>query len=141
MTPFAIAGVQMNVPIDHENVTAMSHKVENVLIRFPWVQMILFSELATFGPVPALNPAAPDETIKFFCEIAHRHGIWLIPGSIYVRDQGQLFNESVVINPAGEVVLRYRKMFPFAPYEVGVTGGSQVAVFDVPDVGRFGLSI
>ena len=29
----------------------------------------------------------------------------------------------------------------FAPYEAGVAGGDQVVVFDVPEVGRFGLSI
>ncbi|GAB5466287.1 MAG: hypothetical protein Kapaf2KO_17230 [Candidatus Kapaibacteriales bacterium] len=32
-------------------------------------------------------------------------------------------------------------MFPFYPYEVGVTAGDKFCVFDVPDVGRFGVSI
>jgi hypothetical protein len=32
-------------------------------------------------------------------------------------------------------------MFPFYPYETGVTPGNQYCVFDVPDVGRFGVSI
>jgi len=32
-------------------------------------------------------------------------------------------------------------MFPFLPYEVGVDAGTGFCVFDVPDVGRFGLSI
>jgi predicted amidohydrolase len=40
--------------------------------------------------------------------------------------------------PEGSVVARYRKMFPFYPYEVGVTGGHEFCVFDVPDVGRSG---
>ncbi len=30
-------------------------------------------------------------------------------------------------------------MFPFYPYEVGVTGWNEFCVFDVPDVGRFGF--
>lgn len=141
MTPFAIAGVQMHVAPGHENVTAMSQKVDLVMIRFPWVQMVLFSELAPFGPVPENHPENMDETVLHFCGIANRHGIWLIPGSFFVRENGLLYNETVVINPAGEIVTRYRKMFPFAPYESGVTGGSSVAVFDVPEVGRFGLSI
>jgi hypothetical protein len=38
-------------------------------------------------------------------------------------------------------VARYRKMFPFLPYESGVEPGTEFCVFDVPDVGRFGLSI
>ena len=32
-------------------------------------------------------------------------------------------------------------MFPFYPYEVGVTAGHEFCVFDVPEVGRFGVSI
>ena len=47
----------------------------------------------------------------------------------------------MVINPQGEIVTSYRKMFPFRPYEVDVEAGSEFCVFDVPDVGRFGLSI
>jgi predicted amidohydrolase len=32
-------------------------------------------------------------------------------------------------------------MFPFYPYEVGVTGGDEFLIFDVPEVGRFGITI
>ncbi len=46
-----------------------------------------------------------------------------------------------VINPDGEIIGRYHKMFPFAPYEQDVEGGTEFLVFDVPEVGRFGLSI
>lgn len=141
MTPFAIAGVQMQVNAGQENVTAMTHKIEHVLIRFPWVQMIIFSELAPFGPVPEHHPESMDDTVRLFCDVARHHQIWLLPGSFFVREDGLLFNETVVIDPAGQIVARYRKMFPFAPYEVGVTGGSKVAVFDVPHYGRFGVSI
>jgi predicted amidohydrolase len=56
-------------------------------------------------------------------------------------EDGSIYNTASVINPAGEVVGRYRKMFPFYPYEEGVKGGSEFFVFDVPEVGRFGVSI
>jgi acetylornithine deacetylase/succinyl-diaminopimelate desuccinylase-like protein len=52
-----------------------------------------------------------------------------------------IYNTSTVIDPNGEIVGRYRKMFPFRPYEEGVTGGQEFLVFDVPDAGRFGVSI
>jgi predicted amidohydrolase len=45
-----------------------------------------------------------------------------------------------VIDPAGAVVGRYRKMFPFRPFETGVTAGTEFLFFDVPGVGRFGVS-
>ena len=72
---------------------------------------------------------------------AHKHGVWLIPGSIYERCGDRIYNTCPVIDPAGEVVTRYRKMFPFRPYEVDVAAGTEFCVFDVPRVGRFGLSI
>ena len=141
MTPFAIAGVQMHVAATHENVSAMTHKIDLAMARFPWVQMLLFSELAPYGPLPSNHPADLDAVLWSFQEKAREHNIWIIPGSLFVQEAERLYNESVVINPQGEIVARYRKMFPFAPYEHGVTGGDQFLVFDVPDVGRFGLSI
>ncbi len=71
-----------------------------------------------------------------------RYGIWLIPGSMFEKlPDGRIFNTSVVINPQGEIVAKYSKMFPFRPYEAGISAGTEFCVFDVPDVGRFGLSI
>jgi predicted amidohydrolase len=32
-------------------------------------------------------------------------------------------------------------MYPFEPYEQGVTPGEEFCVFDIPEVGRFGVSI
>ena len=141
MTPFSIAGVQMTVSALQENVTAMTSKMEHVMALFPWVEMIVFSELAPYGPLPSNCPDSLVETERTFQEYARRHGVWLIPGSMFVRESGRLYNEALVINPDGDIVARYRKMFPFAPYERDVTGGTDVLVFDVPGVGRFGLSI
>src|SRR5205814_6411054 len=39
------------------------------------------------------------------------------------------------------VVVRQRKLFPFTPYEAGVAGGSELSVFDIPAVGRFGVTV
>ena len=52
-----------------------------------------------------------------------------------------VYNTTPVINPQGEVVARFRKLFPFRPYESDVAGGKDFCVFDVPGVGRFGVSI
>jgi predicted amidohydrolase len=73
--------------------------------------------------------------------MARKYGIWLLPGSIFEKSEGKIYNTATVINPQGEIVTRYRKMFPFYPYETGVTPGSEYCVFDVPNVGRFGVSI
>ena len=75
------------------------------------------------------------------CALAAKHGIWLLPGSIFEKKDGKIYNTATVIDPEGSVVARYRKMYPFYPYEVGVTPGSEFCLFDVPNVGRFGVSI
>ncbi|WP_299616069.1 carbon-nitrogen hydrolase family protein [Pelagibius sp.] len=142
MTPFAIAGVQMHVAAVHDNVKEMRHRLDVLMARFPWTQMVLFSELAPFGPLTRYAQPFPNEVIDSFCEDARRHGVWLIPGSMFERaEDGQIYNTAVVINPAGEIVAKYRKMFPFRPYEADVSAGTEFCVFDVPQVGRFGLSI
>ena len=142
MTPFAIAGVQMHVAALHSNVEAMRHRLDILMARFPWTQMVLFSELAPFGPLDKYAQTFPNDTLYQFQEDARRHGVWLIPGSMFEkREDGRIYNTSVVINPEGEIVTKYSKMFPFRPYEAGIAAGTEFCVFDVPEVGRFGLSI
>ncbi len=141
MTPFAIAGIQMLVSASSENVTAMRRRLDLLMLRFPWVQMVLFSELCAFGPAPKHAQTLPGEAEAAFCAMAAHHGVWLIPGSLFERREDGIFNTAPVIDPAGNVVARYRKMFPFTPYEIGIRPGNDFCVFDVPDVGRFGVSI
>ncbi len=142
MTPFAIAGVQMHVAAAHDNVEAMRHRLDVLMARFPWTQMALFSELAPYGPLPRFAQPFPNQALDQFCADARRYGIWLIPGSMFEKDvDGRIYNTAVVINPHGEIVAKYRKMFPFRPYEAEVSAGEGFCVFDVPGVGRFGLSI
>lgn len=142
MTPFAIAGVQMHVDALHSNVEGMRHRVDVLMARFPWTQMVLFSELAPYGPLDRFAQPFPNDAIQQFQTLAHKHGIWLIPGSMFEKcEDGKIRNTSVVINPAGEIVAKYSKMFPFRPYEAGIAAGTEFCVFDVPEVGRFGLSI
>jgi predicted amidohydrolase len=141
MIPFAIAGIQMHVSTARENITAMGHKLDVLMARFPWVQMVLFSELCPYGPSPRHAQPTGGEGEQRFCQMAARHGVWLIPGSLFERVGDDIYNMTPVISPAGEVVTRYRKMFPFQPYETGIKPGTEFCVFDVPDVGRFGVSI
>ncbi|MBY6139161.1 carbon-nitrogen hydrolase family protein [Leisingera daeponensis] len=142
MTPFAIAGVQMHVGALHSNVEAMRHRIEILMARFPWTQMVLFSELAPYGPLDRFAQPFPNDVIQQFQEDARRFGIWLIPGSMFEKtEDGRILNTSVVINPQGEIAAKYSKMFPFRPYEAGISAGTEFCVFDVPGVGRFGLSI
>ena len=142
MTPFAIAGVQMHVSALQPNVEAMRHRLDVLMARFPWTQMVLFSELAPFGPLPKFAQPFANEALEHFQIDARRHRIWLIPGSMFeTGEDGRIYNTSAVIDPEGRIVAKYRKMFPFRPYEAEIEAGTEFCVFDVPEVGRFGLSI
>jgi predicted amidohydrolase len=141
MQPFALALMQLALPADGDNTARMRHKLERLLLTYPWVQMAIFSELSAFGPDPANAIALPGAPERFFQELAREHSIWILPGTLFERIGERVYNTAPVINPAGEVVGRYRKMFPFLPYEVGVQGGEEFLVFDVPGVGRFGVSV
>ncbi len=111
------------------------------MLLYPWVQMVLISELATFGGWTGNSMAFPNDVEKRYCDLASKHKIWLIPGSLYESTDRGIYNMAPVIDPSGTVITRCRKLFPFMPYETGVESGTEFCVFDVPDVGRFGVSI
>ena len=141
MKPFSIAGVQMPVSATESNVPEMQRQLSVLTQRFPWVQMVVFSELAPFGPLPHHAVPRDGEVERQFCELAAHYALWLVPGSFFEIDEGRIYYTAMVISPSGEVVGRYRKMFPFLPYEEGVEPGHEFCIFDIPNVGRFGLSI
>src|SRR3546814_4711540 len=97
--------------------------------------------LCGFGVNTALAQCRPGDAEEILRAAARVSGVWLVPGSLYERDGDAVYNTTPVIDPDGKVVARYRKMFPFAPYERGVAPGSEFVVFDVPGAGRFGVSI
>jgi len=139
MTPFAVAGIQMQVS-NRDNISAMGERLDQLMNVYPWVQMVLFSELAPFGPNRDAAQTMPGPAEKIFQKFARRHSVWLIPGSYFESKDGKLYNTSPVINPQGEVVTRYRKMFPFYPYEDDITPGEEFCVFDVEGAGCFALT-
>jgi len=142
MKPFSIAAVQMHVSATHSNVQLIKTKIELTMTIYPWVQMIVFSELAAYGPLTHNAQPMPGPFEEEMQKMAAKHKVWLLPGSIFERTpDGKIYNTMPVINPSGEVIKRYRKMFPFLPYEENVTSGDEFCLFDVPDVGRFGVSI
>ena len=119
----------MHVSAGHSNVPIMKHKIDVMMSVYPWVQMVMFSELCPFGPLTHNAMEFPNEVEKEFCEVAKRYGIWLVPGTMFQKKNEQVYNTASVINPQGEVIGRYDKMFPFYPYEVGVTGGEECCLW------------
>lgn len=138
---FAVAGIQMRVSALNSNVEYMKYKVRTLMAIYPWVEMVVFSELCAFGPLNKFAQDFPCPAEKEFSKLCEEFNIWMVTGSIFERSEDKIYNTASVINPNGEVIGRYRKMFPFTPYEQGIEGGDDFFIFDVEDVGRFGVSI
>lgn len=141
------------VPWDVDaTVEKMAGYVRDVAREVPWAEMVIFHELAAPGVVQFSQPPSPEYLAGVqqpipgplsdrLCALARRYRRWLLPGSLYELSSGELYNTAVVISPDGEVVAKYRKLFPWLPFETGFTAGEEFGVFDIPGVGRFGLSI
>lgn len=142
---FGIAAVQMHVSAFTDNVDRMGVYMRHIRGRFPWVRMVMFSEDAPLGPHHEAE-SMPGPTELRMCALARETGLWLISGSVFERASGpqgedEVYNTCSVINPQGEVIRRYRKMFPFRPYERDIKAGNEFCIFDVEGAGRFGVSI
>lgn len=137
---FGIAALQLDLSRG-DNLARIAAEIATLKQRMPWVHMVVLGELATFGADPGKAQAMPGAVEERYREVARKHRVWLLPGSLYERNGDAVYNTTPVIDPEGKVVARHRKLFPFLPYEKGVAAGSTPTVFDVPGVGRFGVSI
>ncbi len=122
-----------------------------ILAAHSGVRMVVHPEIHLFGAADeSADPAAwlaraaqplDGPRVRALAAIAARHQVWLLPGSLpELGDDGRVYNTARVFDPDGRVVASYRKIFPWRPYETWACG-SEFVVFDIPEVGRFGLSI
>ena len=140
MRSIGIAGLQLPLSAG-DNSERIAAEVASVKARMPWIDMVMVGELAMFGAAPARAQPLPGPAEARMRQAAWAAGVWLVPGTLYEKAGGLVYNTAPVIDPSGEVVARYRKIYPFLPYEQGVAAGDEFVVFDVPGTGRFGLSI
>lgn len=135
-----IAGLQLDLE-KSDNLGRIVDEIRAAKKRLPWVEVIVLSELAAYGA--DIRHAEPEggTAEREFCRIARECAVWLVPGSLFQTRGDHTHNVAPVIDPGGTIVARYRKMFPFCPYETGVTAGESFCVFDLPGVARIGVSI
>lgn len=141
MRTLAVAGLQMRLSAVHNNLPAIRRHVAVIAHHFPWVRMVVLSELAACGIVPGHAEPLPGPNEAAFQDMARTYGLWLVTGSLFETAGDKLYNTASVIDPTGAVVGRYRKMFPFRPYEAATEAGDRFFVFDVPGVARIGMTI
>lgn len=146
MSKLNIGGLQLS--LDNNNTTLLENNfdlienhIEQAMTRFPWIDMLVLSELASYG-IKAIYAQKKNSDVElFYSNLAKKYRVWIVAGS-YLEKSGQnVFNTSPVINPDGEIVARYRKIYPFLPYETNITAGNKFVVFEVPNIGKLGVVI
>ena len=102
MKNFSIAGLQLNLA-SFDNRELLTTKIKSTVSRYPWVNMVVVSELAVGGPSRA-KKFSLENNLKHFSKLASAHDIWLIPGSFYHHDKKGISNVAPVISNTGDVV-------------------------------------
>jgi predicted amidohydrolase len=116
------------------------------LAAYPQTRLVVYPELHLCPgtdkmAMDSLAEPIPGPRSKLLGELAADLGVWLVPGTVYERDPaGRIYNTAIAFSDRGELVARYRKCFPWRPWET-TTPGDEFVVFDLSDVGRIGVSI
>jgi formamidase len=129
----------------------LAERAPRIRAMVPHAQLLMLPELhLSAAPAPledhddgyATRVAVeiPGPLTERLGEIARESGLWLVAGTVFERGEAGLYNTCLAVSPEGELVARYRKVFPWQPHE-GCARGDTFVTFDMPGVGRIGLSI
>jgi predicted amidohydrolase len=147
----SLAAVQA-APLPHEGaVDLFAEHAVGVADDFPEAELLVYPELYLCGlggraddrDAHLREAAEPVDGPRMsrLRDVARQLGRWLVPGSVYEwGEDGGIYNTTVLLSPTGELVARYRKVFPWRPYE-SCRPGAEFVVADLPGRGRIGLSI
>jgi len=91
-------------------------------------------------PYPEVAESIPGPTTRALGDVARRRSAYLVAG-IYEREGAAIYNTAVLIDRAGNVAGKYRKVYlPREEVEAGLTPGSDYPVFRT-DFGTVGIMI
>jgi len=141
-----VAALQLKKHPDDPTITLENFErtVRKTKAQFPWVDLIFTGELLLqpYGKKnwKALAIKIPGDLTERLSTLAKEVGCWLVPGSFLEKDGSDIFNTAIVFYPDGEIVAKYRKIFPWMPFE-DTSWGSDFVVFEIPGITKVGLVI
>jgi predicted amidohydrolase len=123
-----------------KNLENMVKQIELIKYYSPWVKIIVASELCLQGSpnFEKIAQPVPGPLTDFCSKVAKEHNIYLIPGSMYEKKEGKIYNSSPVFDDNGNIIETYHKIYPWRPHEK-TTSGKDTLVFDMEGIGRIGL--
>lgn len=155
MRKFIVAAIQMDSKDDKEQNLSNAIALIEEGVRRGAKLIAMPEQMSYIGNDASSNaeeiPNGP--TFNVMVAQAKKHNIWLHCGSIYERNEKdplRPFNTTMLINPKGELVVKYRKihMFdvnikngPSVKESDRVCPGNEIVTVDTQEVGHLGLSI
>ncbi|WP_321811273.1 MULTISPECIES: carbon-nitrogen hydrolase family protein [unclassified Burkholderia] len=154
-TPFRVAALQMvSTPDVARNLAEAGRLIAEA--AGDGAQLVLLPEYFCFmghrdtDKLALAEPYRDGPIQRFLSEAAHRHGIWVIGGTLPLKAQepDRVLNTTLVFDPNGQEAARYDKIHLFN-FEKGdesfdeartIRAGDTVVAFDAP-FGRVGLSV
>lgn len=151
---FLAGAIQMQVPVvnGREDVDKQLDKIVNTVYTmkagYPGLELIVFPEYSLQG----LNtkiwtnddmlcdiPGKETEAMAKACKDNQLYGVF----SLMERTPEGLnpYNTAIVIDPNGEIVLKYRKVFPWTPIEPWEPGKEGIQVCDGPGGSKLAVCI
>lgn len=153
MRSYLAAAVQMTASSSKEENLAKAETFVRLAAERGATLIVLPEVFAWRGPraeEPAQVETIPGPTAERLAALAHRHGIYLLAGSILEKsDESRSYNTSLLLSPDGALLAHYRKIHLF---DVDIAGqvrvkesdtkkpGQEVVACQTP-LGVFGLSV
>ncbi|RQS17336.1 carbon-nitrogen hydrolase family protein [Burkholderia sp. Bp8998] len=154
-TPFRVAALQMvSTPDVARNLAEAGRLISEA--AGDGAHLVLLPEYFCFmghrdtDKLTLAEPYRDGPIQRFLAEAAHRHGIWVIGGTLPLKapEPDRVLNTTLVFDPNGREAARYDKIHLFN-FEKGdesfdeartIRAGDTVVAFDAP-FGRVGLSV
>lgn len=122
------AVVQLHVGRDvQKNLDTAASLVRSA--REAGAELIVLPEMVDYrGPddgIAVIKSNIPGDVANYFADLAKELGIWLLAGSIHenLPDEDRTYNTSLLFNPNGDEVARYRKLHL---YDVELSGRVEI---------------
>ncbi|XP_067849236.1 omega-amidase NIT2 [Heptranchias perlo] len=144
MTKFRLALIQLMVsPLKASNLRKVRTLVKEAASKGAKVVALPECYNSPYGTnyFPEYAEKIPGESTQVLSEVAKKHGVYLIGGSIPEEDGGKFYNTCTVFAPNGSMLLKYRKIHLF---DIDVPGkitfhesetlspGNTLCTFDTP---------